>query len=461
MGNNMVFTSFQFLLFLIIVLAVYYMLPVKGRYLWLLAASYWFYGSAAPAYAAVLLGITVLCYGLAFAIQPPAGHRRSVPAGVSKGIFAAGVVLLLFLLAYSKHAAFAAGLSFIIFQAVSYLADVYRGELPLQKNPLKLALYLAFFPKLLSGPIERAGNIFEQMDHAGIFLEERFKRGTALLLLGLFCKVLLSDHLAAVIDPVLDAYTEYSGVEIALAVILYAFQIYTDFAGYSYMAMGCAGLFGYQLSDNFRAPYFAESVSEFWRRWHMTLNQWFRDYVYIPLGGSRRGKWRKCLNLFLVFLLSGLWHGAAFHFILWGALHGVYLVLEQFVRLPQNRYVRKFVTFILVDFAWIFFRMPDVRSVGELFRHAVRAPGIRELFSLQYLEIFGNMETFALLLCALLFLMALDDLQYRTGRSFPDWLFAMHSLPRWLVCTGMLMAVVFWGAYGGDYAQTQFIYFQF
>lgn len=490
----MVFHSFAYLLFFPIVFIIYFLIPKKVRFLWLLATSLFFYGCADVRYVILLLAVTLLPYSSGLALE------KAKDVSLSKGIFALTLLCNLGILGYFKYTNFlldnlnklmtlvspdkqfvpidgllTLGISFILFQSISYTVDVYRGELPAEKNILKFALYLAFFPKLISGPIERAGKILKQIHEPQDFSLPRFKEGLTLILLGLFYKLVLSDNIAAIINPVFAAYTEYSGLEIALAVMLFAFQIYGDFGGYSLMAIGSAKALGFELSTNFEAPYHAESVAEFWRRWHITLNDWLRDYLYIPLGGNRKGTARKYLNTMLVFLISGLWHGADWSFVIWGGLNGLYIVMEGIAKqlrrtsssatitsIPFSTHLRrKITTFILVDFAWLFFCMPDVKSAFGMIYHAITSPGIRDLFNFGFLGIFTDITNFVVILAGLFILLFTDSIIYKQKTTFQGLFFRQSSAFRWSFSIILLLMIIFFGAYGEAYEQTQFIYFQF
>ncbi len=490
----MVFHSFAYLLFFPIVFIIYFLIPKKVRFLWLLATSLFFYGCADVRYVILLLAVTLLAYSSGLALE------KAKDVSLSKGIFALTLLCNLGILGYFKYTNFlldnlnklvtlvspdkqfapvdgllTLGISFILFQSISYSVDVYRGELPAEKNILKLALYLAFFPKLISGPIERAGKILKQIHEPQDFSLPKFKEGLSLILLGLFYKLVLSDNIAAIINPVFAAYTEYSGLEIALAVMLFAFQIYGDFGGYSLMAIGSAKALGFELSTNFEAPYHAESVAEFWRRWHITLNDWLRDYLYIPLGGNRKGTARKYLNTMLVFLISGLWHGADWSFVIWGGLNGLYIVMEGIAKqlrrtsssatitsIPFSTHLRrKITTFILVDFAWLFFCMPDVKSAFGMIYHAITSPGIRDLFNFGFLGIFTDITNFVVILAGLFILLFTDSIIYKQKTTFQGLFFRQSSAFRWSFSIILLLMIIFFGAYGEAYEQTQFIYFQF
>lgn len=496
----MIFHSFAYLLFFPIVYLIYFLLPCRIRYVWLLAASFFFYACADLRYAFFLGGVILVAYTAGRILER---IRLGRNVALSRTILILAVSCNLGILGFFKYTNFllenlnrltallhmehhfasvdgllTLGISFILFQSVSYIVDVYRGNIAAERNILKCGLYLAFFPKLISGPIERAGDILPQIHNGTRFSLQCLKEGLSLILLGLFYKLVLSDNIAALINPVFTSYMNYSGLQIALAVILFAFQIYGDFGGYSYIAVGSAKALGFQLSDNFKSPYHARSVAEFWRRWHITLNNWLRDYLYIPLGGSRKGLMRTCLNMMIVFLLSGLWHGAEWSFVIWGGLNGLYIVSGNLYRRfhthfhsdtgacddrmsPVQTLRRRICIFLLVDFAWFFFRMPDVRSSFAIIAHAVRQPGIRELFNLGFLNIFPDIASFALIMAALSLLLRIDTVLYEKKLSFCALFFQQSSSFRWLFGIVILCMIIFFGAYGETYEQTQFIYFQF
>lgn len=489
----MPFHSFQYLLFFPIVYVIYLILPDKTRRIWLLAASYFFYFCADARYVPLLLIITLLSWLSGLAIERAQYLCNTI---LAKRLCVFTMVLDLGILCYFKYTGFLMdnlkhittlfpsdafafvkdilpplGISFILFQSISYTLDVYRQKISAERNALNFALYLAFFPKLVSGPIERAETILDQISSPFHFHLSDIKEGLSLILMGLFLKLVISDNIAAVINPVFISWQDYSGMQIALAVILFAFQIYGDFGGYSYIAIGSAKILGFNLSNNFDSPYHAESVSEFWTRWHITLNNWLRDYLYIPLGGNRKGTLRKYINTMVVFLLSGLWHGAEWSFIVWGCLNGLYIIAEYiakniFTHKPDiDRFSthlrRRIVTFVLVDFAWLFFLMPDLPSAFEMIHHAVTHPGIRELFNLRFLDLFPNIKTFAIILFSLYALLWIDTILYQTKTSFTAFFFKQSSAFRWLVSIVAICIIIFFGAYGDNYEQTQFIYFQF
>lgn len=341
----MLFNSIDFLIFFPIVLIVYFIFPNKIKYLWLLAASYYFYMCWNAKYALLILVSTIITYvsGLLLEKVKRTKFERKKIKYIKNWIVAGSFALNLSILFYFKYVNFAidlltklfdkvnialnitqfdiilpVGISFYTFQALSYTVDVYRDDIYAEKNFFRYALFVSFFPQLVAGPIERSKNLLKQLAVPQKFKFENFREGLLLMLWGYFLKIVLADRIAIFVDTVYGDFYAYTGWYIVVATVLFGVQIYCDFAGYSTIAMGAAKILGIQLMENFNAPYFSVSVAEFWRKWHISLTLWFKDYLYIPLGGSRKGKLRKYLNKMIVFLCSGLWHGASLSFVVWG-----------------------------------------------------------------------------------------------------------------------------------------------
>ncbi len=344
----MLFNSLEFLYFLPIVLALYYVLPLRGQNLWLLAASYVFYGSWDERFLSLILISTVVDYWCGMEIHRRESPRaRKILLGVSlatnlgilgffkyfnffydsavEGLAALGVTAPQVALAIVLPV----GISFYTFQTLSYTIDIYNRKLEPTRDFLNFALFVAFFPQLVAGPIERARNLIPQIENPRTITGYKILSAFWLILLGFVKKVAIGDAIAPYVDGVFNAPGEASGPMALGAIYLFAIQIYADFSGYSDIARGCARLMGIELMVNFRQPYLAKTIGEFWRRWHISLSTWFRDYVYIPLGGNRRGASRTYLNLSATMLITGLWHGANWTFIFWGVIHGVFLLLEK------------------------------------------------------------------------------------------------------------------------------------
>ncbi|MEE3461707.1 MAG: MBOAT family O-acyltransferase [Lachnospiraceae bacterium] len=333
----MLFNSYQYFVFFPIVVTIYFLIPQKYRWIWLLAASYYFYMSWNPVYALLIAGSTVITWRAGILIN----HEETI--GRKKVVLAISCILNLGILFYFKYFNFLitqinivadhlhtgtldiaadiilpVGISFYTFQAVGYTIDVFRGEITAEKKLFRYALYVSFFPQLVAGPIERSRNLLPQLQKPTRFSFANMNTGLIYMGLGYLMKLVIADNAAVVVNTVYGNIELYSGWYLVVATILFAFQIYCDFGGYSLIAIGSAKVLGFDLMENFYTPYLSRNPSEFWRRWHISLSSWFRDYVYIPLGGNRKGEIRRCLNLMCVFTLSGLWHGASWHFVIWG-----------------------------------------------------------------------------------------------------------------------------------------------
>ena len=384
-------TSFRFVAFAAVVLLLYNVAPAKHRALFLLVASYVFYADSSIAHLLLLCVITLTTHAAAKALA--AKYR---PLALLSAI-----VVVIFPLAVYKYAAFAnqlvahfmgsspfvtattalpLGISFFTFQAISYIVDVHRGSTRPETRIQSLALYLAFFPKLVAGPIERANDFMPQLREIVQSRASNVYIGVKLTLWGFFCKLVVADNVGAIVDEVLKSPLQESGGTLAIVFALYAFQIYFDFLGYTSIAIGVARCFNLNLNPNFNRPYAATSLRDFWRRWHISLSSWFRDYVYIPLGGSgTRGAWR-AFQILAVFVVSGLWHGAALHFVAWGAFHGAAYWVEDQIRTrippwsrPSHRVLylleqnaQRALTFGVVTFGWILFRLSDVSDIATV-----------------------------------------------------------------------------------------------
>lgn len=497
----MLFNSLEFMLFFPAVCLCYYVIPHRLRYIFLLICSYFFYMCWNPEYALLMLTSTAITYvsGLLLdsAEKIPDEGKRSRR---KKWYVALSFISNLSILFFFKYFNFAAdsvvsvlawcgitaeppafdvilpvGISFYTFQALSYTVDVYRKDIYAERNFLKYALFVSFFPQLVAGPIERSKNLLIQINEKHRFDFEQVRRGLLLMLYGFFQKVVLSEYLAIAVDSVYDTYTERTGFQLLLATVLFAFQIYCDFGSYSNIAIGAARVMGFRLMENFNTPYFSESVAEFWRRWHISLSTWFRDYLYIPLGGSRKGKVRKWINLMIVFLVSGLWHGASWHFVVWGFLNGVYQVIGEWLKPWKQRLVRFFhieinafshrllrmlTTFVLVDFSWIFFRASLAQGMEILKR--IAGWGEQAWFTWgSNLESMGlTAQTRNVLVISLLILLFADICKYK-GIKLIDWLCRQGIWFRWLVYYTAIFGILIFGVYGPGFDASQFIYFQF
>lgn len=486
----MLFNSIDFLLFFPLVTAIYFLLPHRVRWVWLLAASYYFYMSWNVKYALLIVLSTLTTYAAGLLIHR--GRHKKLWVFFA---FAVNLSILFFFKYFNffldnlsaglalagiafKRPAFdvmlPVGISFYTFQALSYTVDVYRGEVEPERNPFRYALFVSFFPQLVAGPIERSRNLMGQLYERHDFDPDRVRDGLLLMLWGMFEKIVVADRLAILVDYVYDNYAQLPGAAVALATVFFAFQIYCDFAGYSHIAIGAAQVMGFTLMENFRRPYLARSAAEFWRRWHISLSTWFRDYLYIPLGGNRKGKVRKYFNTMVTFLASGLWHGADWSFVIWGGLNGAYQVMGELLRPARERACRLLhirrenffwrlvstvFTFCLVDFAWLFFRAPSFSAARRMVVHMFTQPHpfvlMGQLFTLALdkLNFLAAVAGIGVLLCA-------DLLQERYGPLRPY--ITRRALPvRWAVYLAGVLAVLIFGIYGPGYDAASFIYFQF
>ncbi|GMO37837.1 MAG: MBOAT family protein [Termitinemataceae bacterium] len=368
------------------------------------------------------------------------------------------------------------GISFYTFQALSYTVDVYRNEISVEKNFAKYALFVSFFPQLVAGPIERSKNLLSQISEKHYFSFDRVKSGLLLMLWGFFEKIVIADRVAILVNNVFNNYTNYEGFQIIIASVLFGIQIYCDFAGYSDIAIGAAEIMGFRLISNFRQPYFAQSIKDFWRRWHISLTTWFRDYLYIPLGGSRCSKKRRYVNTMIVFLTSGLWHGASWHFVVWGALHGLYQVIGDILRPIKQRINKQLhinvdqisfklgkilITFILVDIAWIFFRANSLRDALRIGKRILNLnPWI--FFDGSIYNMGLNRLEFNIALVSILILIFVNSIQYKYQNiSIRTMIMKENIVFQYAFYLIGIFSVLIFGIYGPEYNASQFIYFQF
>jgi alginate O-acetyltransferase complex protein AlgI len=390
---RVLFNTAAFFIFFTLVLLLYRALPHRAQNWMLLGASYVFYGWWDWRFLGLLGASTLLDWALALSIgaardrgDHAAAKRRVVISAVANLGILAGFKYFNFFIDTSEHLLRAlgydgstwslriilpVGISFYTFQSLSYIVDVYRGELRASKSLVDFALFVAFFPQLVAGPIERATRLLPQVQRRRVVTRTDWEEGALLFGVGLFRKVAIADPAGSIADAYFADPAAHTSVQLVAGVLLYSLQIYNDFAGYSDMARGSARLLGFTLMRNFRHPYFADSFSNFWQRWHISLSGWLRDYLYIPLGGNRRGRLRTHLNLMITMLLGGLWHGASWTFVAWGALHGLFLIAQHAWQsaVPPSadrgglrmlrRAVAAAVVFALVNVAWVFFRAPD------------------------------------------------------------------------------------------------------
>ena len=481
----MLFNSMTFAVFLLTVFILYHIVPVRFRWVFLLAASYAFYMNLHAAYGLLLLFSTVLTYFLALELEKtPAQTKRKLC--LLGGVLPLVAVLLLFKLGapvigrinaligagrlalqpLTLKILLPAGVSFYFFQSMGYLFDVYRGKVHAERHFGYHALFVSFFPQLLAGPIGRADALLPQLKKERRFDYESVTYGLKLMAWGYFKKLVIADVFAATVNKVYDNAHSYVGLVFIIVTVMFAIEIYCDFSGYSDIAIGCAKLFGIELATNFKSPYLSFSIKEFWSRWHISLSTWFRDYVYIPLGGSRVAKWRNCLNLLITFLVSGFWHGSSLTYIFWGAVHGLLQIVETFIYPKTRRGVpvtRKKhwwqlpITFAILCFTWIFFRANTIQDafwiISRLFWDIGRPVNYLKTavicLDMPYLTMFGMMLPAAALLLYDMLSLKQDVIALVSRQRAPI---------RWGVYVVLLVVIALFSHKG---IATEFIYFQF
>lgn len=488
----MIFNSFTFVIFFIVVTVLYFWLPYKHRWKMLLVASYIFYMSWNAKYALLLLASTLVTYLSGLAIVNYPKHKKLAVA--------LSVMLNIIILFVFKYANFSidifngilkwfgsstevsylnlllpVGISFYIFQALSYTIDVYKGRVEVERNFFFYALFVSFFPQLVAGPIEKASHLLPQLKKNFDFNFDRARDGLQLIIWGMFKKVVIANRLAIYVDQVYNNVESFGSIPLAMSSIMFAFQIYCDFSGYSDIAIGIAKIMGYDLMRNFNRPYFSRSLGEFWHRWHISLSTWFQQYLYIPLGGNRVSVPRHYFNLFFTFLVSGLWHGANWTFVAWGALHGSVLVLENIFKKIKHPAVKrgslldgiKIVwVFTIVVFAWIFFRANSFSDAIYVIKHIIIdiddffvANNWIEFFNGLNFVTFNNTVTHAIINTLTIFsvlLLIVVQLLHKDD-TIVDYLNHKPRYVRWIF--NYIIIIVFLMA--GLFDNTQFIYFQF
>jgi alginate O-acetyltransferase complex protein AlgI len=464
----MLFNTPQFFLFLAVVLVLFYGSPRRFRKYILLAASYFFYASWNYKFIALLLTLTVIDYSAGIWLE------KARTGAWKKAVLILSLSANLGFLGFFKYFNFLAsnlalamgkpassffrdivlplGISFHTFQSISYVVDVYRGEQQAVRNPFDYALYICFFPQLVAGPIVRARNFFHDLFHWQPPTQADVSRGILLLTLGLAKKMAFADQFAKVANTYFENIPGNPGMLTAWsAITAFGLQIYFDFSGYTDMAIGMAKLLGFHFPENFRRPYLASSITDFWRRWHISLSSWLRDYLYIPLGGSRQGKWKTYLNLMLTMLLGGLWHGASWNFMIWGLYHGALLAVERGFR--GNRPLREqwdwlypfkaVLTFALVMVGWVFFRAADLPQSGQVLGQMFHGGYSHSLLLHWHLD-----------LAVLALILAIVE-------EKQEWFDRLAEAPALVYASGLALVFFFIEVFGAMDASIPFIYFQF
>jgi D-alanyl-lipoteichoic acid acyltransferase DltB (MBOAT superfamily) len=474
----MLFNSLEFYIFFPVVTLIYFLLPHKFRWLHLLIASCIFYCAFIPIYILVLFFTIVIDYFAGILLENNTGRKR-------RWYLIASLVSNIGVLAFFKYYNFfieninsffhfshlsdrsfpilaiilPIGLSFHTFQAMSYTIEVYRGNQRAERHFGYYALYVMFYPQLVAGPIERPQHILPQLHTIHNPDPSLIGSGLRLMAWGYFKKMVVADHLALYVDKVFDSPGSYSGFPSATAVLFFSFQIYCDFSGYTDIARGAARVMGISLMRNFNFPYFSSSIREFWTRWHISLSTWFRDYLYFPLGGNRTSLSRWCFNIMVVFLLSGLWHGANWTFIAWGALHGFYLIAGNFAnrwvskpKIPYSRFIKLSGVFLLVSLGWIFFRAKNLTLALDMIRSCFKG---YHLFHPGLTSGIINSMNFYICVLGVLALVSIEATAFRKNfyQIFQSWDSRLRLACYTILCLSIICL--------GIFNNTRFIYFQF
>lgn len=465
----MPFLSLWFYIAVILLLALYYAVPAKIRWMVLLTGSLGFYYCLSGP-GIVLLVFSVLA-GYTAGLMLKKAKRKNI-------VLAAGIAGVLlpyaadrFLHIYSMNFLQVLGISYFTLQIIAYMTDVCRGEVEPERNIAKYALFVTFFPQIVQGPIPRYKQLGQQFFGNVSFSEDKFTKGFQWILWGFFLKLMIADRAGIIVDTIFGGWEIYTGIYVLVGGVLYSIQLYTDFMACVYMAKGIASMFGIELTDNFRRPYFSDSVKEFWGRWHISLSSWLRDYIYIPLGGSRRGKIRKWMNIVIVFAVSGVWHGSGPRYVVWGLMHAFYQIMGDVTRGGREKVyqllkiedksllagiLKKGITFFVVMLAWIMFRAESLKAGLKMLNSLFTVYNPWILFDDSIFGLGLDIKEFMLLLLAVLLLFAVSFRQ-RKG-EVGEWLLKQHLILRWTVYILGILLIVVYGTYGFGFDAQDFIY---
>lgn len=506
----MLFNSIKYVCFLPVVLLIYFLIPAKAnkyRNLFLLIASYFFYMCWIPQYAILIFISTISTYITSLMLDKFEKKNYRMLCLIINLILNFGILFtfkyynffvdnlnLIFnnlglkLSISNNSLLLPVGISFYTFQAVGYSIDVYRRNIKAEKNFINYALFVSFFVQLVAGPIERANNLLPQFREVHKFNYSNAVKGMRMILIGMFKKVVIADTVAIFVNAVFNNVQAYTGLTLLMAIFLFSIQIYCDFSGYSDIAVGSAKMLGFRLMENFHAPYFSTSIGEFWNRWHISLNNWFKDYLYIPLGGSRKGFLRKCINLFIVFLLSGLWHGASWTFVIWGVLNGFYRLTQELIKkackpvefnyqfLYKIKNIMKIIcTYGLICFSWIFFRANNIHDAIYIINNVFNNLSLQLLISNCYMIVSKNLIDistmryfyYGIIILGISILFIIDIIRCTPKNNvklLEDIIFTNRlKIIRWVIyITFVLMIIWMFIIQKGIFGQTgEFIYFQF
>lgn len=496
----MLFNSISFLIFFPVVILLYFIIPHRFRYIWLLAASYYFYMAWNPVYALLMLTSTFITYTSGILIDKANKTSGGGNAAKLKNIYVSiSFILNLSILFFFKYFYFAVdninillsalhiqliqpkfdiilplGISFYTMQMIAYIVDIYRGA-KAETNFIKYALFISFFPKLLAGPIERTATFLPQLQERKYFNYDNLKNGLLLMLYGYFLKMVIGDRAAILVNFVFENYEAYMGLEIFVAITIYSIRIYADFFGYTCIAIGAAQTMGFTLLQNFNHPFFAVSVGDYWRRWHISLSMWLRDYIYFPLGGSRCSKIKKYRNILITFFISGLWHGANWTFIIWGMIHGLSIILDDIFKPVFQKIYSIFnintqcfsfrlfqiiIAFLIINYSRLFFRAPDIETAVIMTKQMFSVWNPWIFFDNSLYDMGLSRKDFYVLCFSIIILWAVSFMQEK-GIKIREELAKQNLVFRWILYWIAIFGILTFGVYGTAYNANQFIYFQF
>lgn len=471
------FINIFFPLFIIVIVSLYWLLKKEWRNIFLLVVSFAFYAWYSVPYAVLLAVMSITAYFAGILLG-----RKQIKWGLAIAVILNFTPLFLFKACsfadasnMLHHIVIPMGLSYYSFKSVSYLVDVYKGKAPVERNIAKFVLFVSFFPEILVGPIDRAGNLLHQINHLAAFDYRKFKKGIFYISIGYFQKLVIADRIGVFVDAVYADTVSYVGIYTWMAILLYSMQIYMDFAGCTSIARGIGLMLGFDLPKNFDRPYLSTGIAEFWRKWHISLTSWLRDYVYIPLGGNRKGTVRKWANTLITFTLSGLWHGNDISFLVWGFLNGFLLLVGNATLALRNRVwsflhvdtagnglriVRGIGTYIWISFTWVFFRAESMGQALQIFKNLIAKWNIWILFGSDSYSFVMNYKNWYLLVACLLGIALLSIYQKKNRAviesvldcSYPIQLMALYVV---------IFSVVIFGMYGAQYSSSNFIYMNF
>ena len=463
---------------------IFFLLPKKAKNFWLLLCSYYFYINWNYKYAFLMLFSTFITYLSGLLID------KSKTKKTKKIWVVTSVTINLSILILFKYYSFIieslnpilsiftfeipktlnlllpVGISFYTFQALSYTIDVYRNDVKIEKNFFNYALFVSYFPQLVAGPIEKSKDLLEQFSEKYKFNWNNLHEGSLLISIGFFYKLVIADRAAIIVNNIynnVDKYSDGGGIYFIIATIFFAFQIYFDFNAYSTIAKGSAKIMGVNLSTNFKKPYLAKSIKDFWKRWHISLSSWFKEYLYFPIGGNKKGFARTQVNTLIIFLVSGLWHGASWNFVVWGALHGIFQIIENIVYKYHKKDRKQsllsnifkiIITFSLVDFSWIFFRANTLKDaltvIANLFSFGMKIN--LNLLGTTWLELI-------ILLFAIIIVILVEI--YSNKNNIKEMFYKKNIIIRWIFYYILIFSIIIFGIYGPGYSSQEFIYFQF